>query len=362
MDTKCLESVVEMLAWRKSNPLLTRSAREARMGNVRQTVTELLSSDQAEYNLRTVWTQLPSHIVDRIAGAPTTSYVIDQANRSATLRFIYHSIEAELNHACLRCGRPAVWTALGDIGWMEDGAPVVARRTMSGIPVDFDSPGVRIRLCIEDEGNWNESSDSLSVDSRNIAIEKIDSAMECLKSGSDYCYELVCENTRVITITCHPKSGLFSSASSPEFPGRTELLNPHLLTVDVADVVDSLLHEAIHALLYELERTYGSLTTSEATGTIRSPWSTRELDVHTFVHACFVWYGLFYFWGAMESLDQSPRRTVRRTLATEYKKNSQIGFVNGDPASMLTSSAVPCSVRDAVRTMQVNVRRSTNNG
>ena len=62
-------------------------------------------------------------------------------------------------------------------------------------------------------------------------------------------------------------------------------------------MADSLVHEAIHAALYIIARSFPFIQNGlDPAHTIRSPWSGRPLDPDSFAHAVFVWFGLRQFW------------------------------------------------------------------
>jgi HEXXH motif-containing protein len=94
-------------------------------------------------------------------------------------------------------------------------------------------------------------------------------------------------------------NGLFWSGSNGEYVGRVVLVNSDQERVSIEEVVDALVHEAIHGFLYMHESVEPwvvdrSLYTDEAA--IESPWSGTLLPVRPFMQACFVWYGLAMFW------------------------------------------------------------------
>jgi hypothetical protein len=87
--------------------------------------------------------------------------------------------------------------------------------------------------------------------------------------------------------------------SASTYIGRTDLAGFDQDWVDATTIVDALAHEAIHHMIYMAEEAGLDLLTGEGwshDGALQSPWTRKFLDIHTFVHACFVWYGLSRFW------------------------------------------------------------------
>ena len=118
--------------------------------------------------------------------------------------------------------------------------------------------------------------------------------------------------------------------------------------------MDGLLHEAIHSLLY-MRWIKASYVTDPATleaVRIVSPWTGHSLALHSFFHACHVWYGLWRFWSlALQN------GTYPESVASEMADRAHRGFVHRSmPESMARMSefviADAQSVNDLVATAQ----------
>lgn len=94
------------------------------------------------------------------------------------------------------------------------------------------------------------------------------------------------------------KETLFTSGSDGGYIGRILICNGH--TVEDSVIVDALVHEAIHGLLYmidELNVWQPSREISNEIGrTVVSPWSNNSITIRNLVQAIYVWYGLYNFW------------------------------------------------------------------
>lgn len=134
-----------------------------------------------------------------------------------------------------------------------------------------------------------------------------------------------------------PKRGTQSFSNKPVI-GRMGLANANSDWWSVNKIADAIVHEAIHALIYKIELT-NSLYLDDSiefeSFTAVSPWSGRTLPLHSFVHACFVWFGLWSFWGLA-----SPEEYD----AAELRSRAARGFLTGHPLS-----CIPDAARDRIR-------------
>jgi HEXXH motif-containing protein len=163
---------------------------------------------------------------------------------------------------------------------------------------------------------------------------------------------------QVITVVRAPKltKGTQSFSNKPAI-GRMGLANSHSDEWSVSKIADAIVHEAIHALIYKLELTnslYVDDTMESEPVTAVSPWSGRTLRLHSFLHACFVWFGLWNFWG-LASRDEPEALDLRGTAAN--------GFLIGHPLSCIPDAAlarVRPEVRNAIDEMFKQVTSNVN--
>jgi HEXXH motif-containing protein len=146
----------------------------------------------------------------------------------------------------------------------------------------------------------------------------------------------------------------YSAYSTQQYPGRAVMRNPQL--VDVALIAESIVHEAIHSLLYMLIQSYpwGIEDSSFEDGPkVTSPWTGRILPLSTFLHACFVWYGLLHFWSRALTTAAFPALRIRGRLS-----RAALGFLGPslltlvDPRDLVLVSA---PIRAAIQSMQDRV-------
>jgi HEXXH motif-containing protein len=158
-----------------------------------------------------------------------------------------------------------------------------------------------------------------------VAVDKLRRASECLKEISPTVADFVCQFTRSIVARKDGENpDFYTSSSCNAYIGRIVLINPHLAFVDESALIDSLVHESIHSLLWRCEVLSPFIAdTSQVKGTTHSPWTQSELHLYTFLQACFVWYGLLTFWKLSETT-----RIFGQTLVRKYVSRAQRGFQN----------------------------------
>ena len=149
---------------------------------------------------------------------------------------------------------------------------------------------------------------------------------------------------QVITVVRAPEltKGTQSFSNKPAI-GRMGLANSHSDEWSVSKIADAIVHEAIHALIYKIElinSLYVDDTMESEPVTAVSPWSGRTLRLHSFLHACFVWFGLWNFW-SLASREESE--------AVELKATAANGFLIDHPLSCVPDAAL-ARVRPEVRT------------
>ncbi len=116
----------------------------------------------------------------------------------------------------------------------------------------------------------------------------------------------------------------FFSNSPQGYVGRAIITNGHLPLVDDTMLVEAMVHETIHGFVGMSE----AIGLSGAAGArpwlldrghydgvsrVTSPWTGTPLDIPTYLHACFVWWGLLHFWGRLREHDlcDSARKRSR---------------------------------------------------
>ena len=249
------------------------------------------------------FTSLSESSLVNIASAPETHFQLtcplrDRAQMANFIGYLEDSVSAEnvRNDGSLKLDRP-VWTSKRDLRFeSHDGrtrcsytAPVVD----DTIVVDALSPTARRRS----DGSLIEST----FDCRHLASRAQDLATR-LHDGLAFIlglcpitHRLIVTHLNVIVMQDDPKNGSHATISGRSFPGQAIFRNlPTRINSEM--LVDSLIHEAIHSYLYAVEQKRPWLKDIQDNGVIRSPWTNNELRIDSYLHACFVWFGLFSFW------------------------------------------------------------------
>jgi HEXXH motif-containing protein len=121
-----------------------------------------------------------------------------------------------------------------------------------------------------------------------------------------------------VTIALRKEPGVptrFHSSTFRQYPGLVRLTNPHLDGVDTAILTEAIVHESIHSLLH-IHEALESPFVSTAEGwdvAVTSPWSGSSILLHSYLHACFVWYGIYWLWHGLTDTGVLPeaRRQTR---------------------------------------------------
>ena len=140
------------------------------------------------------------------------------------------------------------------------------------------------------------------------------------------------------------------------------LANAHCESVDVVDVTDAIVHEAIHALLFMQERRKRWVLDEklyDSTPRSTSPWTGRELPLRAFLQANFVWYGLLNFWLKTHSatlktpVAWAPLERIRSKISA-----ASVGFLGVSLVDSVAEfkSEISTDILAAIDVMQSRVR------
>ena len=201
------------------------------------------------------------------------------------------------------------------------------------IVLDFESPHAVERIK-DDTQEFHPLSDS----EQQTMQRKLQKAMNVLSEVSPEAYQFVKAYTQVIVIGKDIKNPKEFSSSSTEFNiGRVVLTNYHTKYVSIDEIVDTLIHEAIHIAIYiiELEHPIISRSIQDQVdrAQARSSWTGNKLYLHAFFHACFVWLGLWCFW---LKLKEDKCTVFSKKIINQRIEAAKFGFKNGELPSSLS--------------------------
>lgn len=236
----------------------------------------------------------------RILLAPETNHRIFWPEASDVAEVAGFLADASLAERVLRGDAPSpgrtLWTALGDFGITRDGRVLRAATLPGGGLVDFDSP-----FATSQRG-------AIPTSHRGRIVGLLSDALTRIEATSATVHRVVVAFNKSLTAKrTRSRRRSFWSSSPEKYIGRSVLWNPDLASVDLIDLAEALVHESIHTLLDMDERGHlfrrdmsrswvRDLRLYDGADRTCSPWTGAGLPLPTFLHACFVWFGLLTFW------------------------------------------------------------------
>jgi hypothetical protein len=347
--TSFLDKVPDIFAWQESSNHFANLQVLARSVALRRFLSCLDHIGRYDRSLckamRAAFEGLPLSGKLRFMTAPEAFCRISRLRKDPveSINFLCNALNGEAAFHGLGPLKKDCLTALGDFycleaaqeatGAMSDGKEdssalqaCYAPRLAEAIPIDFDSPNALIA----------QGSDKLvehlpySTEEKSLVCEKLAAAFDRIKSANPSAAQLIGEHVKVIVPlkTADSSSG---STSQPHVPGRVLLHGVERTRVGA--LASALVHEAMHQVLYILEWS-GNFVIShpdERTARATSGWTGRDLKLHSYIHACFIWYGLSNFWALARSSEAFEPGEVQRELA-----RSLAGFRDRNPIDLLT--------------------------
>jgi hypothetical protein len=264
---------------------------------------------------------LPESAVDRFILAPETySRVLEwPRNADESVAFFLNALLAEVRRGGRAIGSRASWSALGDFycrnghaAFEKDERPWLAPKVFGTITLDFCSPHVY------DIGSFPLPFEPYHLSEVSGICENLDHALMNVTVISREAAALIQRFVKVIVLRKDSiRHQSYSSSSSPSHIGRVFLRNPQ--NIELEELVETMLHEAIHQILSVMEHFeafVGKGTTPVRT--VNSPWTGKELPLISYVHACFVWFGVLQFWRAAAASHEftcdAVQSRIRRAL------------------------------------------------
>jgi HEXXH motif-containing protein len=150
------------------------------------------------------------------------------------------------------------------------------------------------------------------------------------------------------------------SSSHYSLPGKVFLRSS--ATSTEAEIASVLVHETIHQVLYVLEsgqRFVDDKALSRQMMAI-SPWTGRRLELHSYFHACFVWYGLATFWRRALRLSSLAAASMEAQSMEAQLNEALRGFRLGNPADQLLPyrEAICPEAMESVASLRDELHRS----
>jgi hypothetical protein len=275
--------------------------------------------------LRVRLRDLPDPIYLRLLGAPHTWFLVagyetKQPTPNEIAAYLTDALDAE----DLKAGRPAtldhgVWSCLGDdyfpaqrlgdahrLIWNPE-SPFVAPSLPGEIPIDFWSPLARGPLPEIPGTDIDMAENAITT-----TIDKLGQGLQAISQLCPAAMQVLICFCKVIVARQDPTTTEHRAASSPTTIGRPVLRNPQSEAATVTELMDSLVHETIHAVIdiVNLDQPIFIDRSVLASRRGMSPWTGRSLDLYTYIHACLVWYGLWHFWTKILGQSHFPDSVV----------------------------------------------------
>jgi hypothetical protein len=241
---------------------------------------------------------------------------------------------------------PGCWSALGDYFSGSPKSEFSLCPRFRNIFVDYRSPYAQRHMDLP-------IVEQHSPEEEPLVMRGLETGFSIVEQTSPVCVKMIDSMVAVIIAFPSKERGeSMSSLSMRRYFGAMGLINMHKAKSSGKSVADTLVHETIHSLIYRLELFKFMFIDDQASMpmTVKSPWTGNKLSMQSFVHACFVWFGLWNFWEISASLGCD---------APALRKRAKNGFLTGEPATLVTREDldnVQPHVRSAIEQMFEMVR------
>ena len=358
---EAIRALPSALEWSRDETSLFRRANAIHVAFVR---SQLESLGEAGGAIRAGLSEMPMGRRLRVELAPEVyrllHFVTDETADEVCRKLkSYCALEKRIEAGSAPNGKRGVsWSALGDVRVLGEGPgdeaeePASRRRAgglafapvRRGAVIDGHSPH---HARIFEERPWPvERHRAAEFDE---AVSKISSAQELVRAVCEPACGATDACLRVVALAATPeRPDMTLSSSIPELIGTAGLTNLHSKVWAVELVAEALVHEAIHSLIFKVELAESLFSSYAAARTmsVDSPWSGRRLPLGGFVHACFVWYGLWRFWRRADSSHTVHGASLAKRARKGFESGAVLRHMPPEGASLLT----PCAL-EAIEAM-----------
>ena len=338
-----LQQLPQVFAWEESNGVyatlqtLQRSTALRRWGsflqhirtydpNLAQSMTETFDALQARGKVRVITAPETYNYISSMRSEPGLSIIR-----------ICNYLNAESVLQGLGSAKAGYYTAPGDVYYASSTAPyglggqhgsiqvLRAPILVDDLPIDFFSPNVQHAKETSGSGNAPREFGEYANEEISEIVGRLQDAFSRIAKASIVAAQLIREFVKVIIPLKVPEG--HGSTSQPRFPGRVMLRGVE--RSDPGTLATSLVHESMHQLMYVLEYAgeFVMRLKREEKRTATSLWTGRDLELHSFIHACFVWYGLVQFWalpGMDDIFEQHERKREMARCLSGFKQQNPV--------------------------------------
>ncbi len=299
-----------------------------------------------ELSLKQLLKQLSNNSFMRIIKSPQVCYYLFHwnwiNNYNEIIDFLRNVIAAELilENKPAEINNVRLWSALGDVSlvrntrldnWIKSNSSL---HIENAILLDTHSPYnlYRSRRVVVQKEKIVPYSKRLEL---SIYL-KLLNAYKIIFEVSSIIKRFIVASTVVVSAIPNDDEPLsFNSASQRSRIGEITLVNAHLDGIRIDKMISMLIHESIHSYLYKVELEQPFVPEMQHGWQIKicSPWSGKSLRLTTYVHACYVYYGLLNYWTSALNKCILDEIVIKRYLQSLYR-----GFLLNN----LTLETVPC--------------------
>lgn len=291
--------MADLLCWQPVSftPLTWRDAFDAQL---ERRVSAIFAQSQFDDCVAQSLALLPESKRRRFLRAPAVATLLRRhVSNPFDAQLFAELVLAELAAAGVATELPeSLWTARGD------------RFLDRSAPESWTLPGATLGdtgMAVDEASSFQFPDDEFGIeatvphDGRELEIVagRALTAIAALRRACAPALSLVTTLTEVLALRREPaEATAFHSSTFCGYPGLVRFTNAHLPDIDTVALAEGLVHEAIHCVLHvheELEEPF--VRTAEANHTkVVSPWTGATIRLQSYIHACAVWYGVYWLW------------------------------------------------------------------
>jgi hypothetical protein len=211
------------------------------------------------------------------------------------------------------------WSALGDAVVRPDGTGQRWPQVDGAPPLDFGSPWAQ-HVDLSGRREFAPTPRRPFTAGEVLAVHAgVEAAFAGLAVVSPAVVAFVVRATCVLILQPNADAPhQVASGTNGAYVGRSFVTNPQLPDATPACLAESVVHEAIHGLLYRdaLGRPWVVGEPADETPRLSSPWTGRPLPVRAYLEAACVWFGLVHLWALASRAEGHvlPAGVVRQRL------------------------------------------------
>jgi HEXXH motif-containing protein len=345
-------ALVDLFRWRSDGGLLRRAQSEFVSYQARALAVRLAQLEELDRALAGRIEELlaltPAAGVFRVLLAPEVTARLRLGLRP-NLPVVGELLAGALETEAAAAGAPVSvsgpsWTALGDRLVLPSGKVRTPAFVECYPPIDVASPQARsidpvTALCGDEIVR-----DPLANPECERLVEVLAEARQRIAAASPLADELI-RGCGIVLVVVEQAGARLSSSTHGLHVGRITFASERWRDVPVEDVADALVHEAIHCLLLMLDYEDPLLLDDDAADElppVESPWTGNPLPVPTYLHACFVWFGLAHFWRRARAADAFSPADSERLLeraCTGFGRVPLLGPLDDEALRLVRPSA-----------------------